>query len=111
MVSDLPTLKKNLGEISDVVLKTENVFTKAAKRIQKFQRAEEGREAIFKRIVYSIRGSFTVLNKAFIGFSAVGKIYDKTVGSMTNRNSPFYFARALSRGFVRVAIEFWTTCE
>ena len=87
MVSDLPTLKKNLGEISDVVLKTENVFTKAAKRIQKFQRAEEGREAIFKRIVYSIRGSFTVLNKAFIGFSAVGKIYDKTVGSMTNRNS------------------------
>ena len=87
MVSDLPTLKKNLGEISDVVLKTENVFTRAAKRIQKFQRAEEGREAVFKRIVYSIRGSFTVLNKAFIGFSAVGKIYDKTVGSMTDRNS------------------------
>lgn len=80
-------IEKDLKRLRSSQEEYEGFFTKVAKRIKQFQRAEEGREAVFKRIVYSIRGSFTVLNKAFIGFTAVGKVYDKAVGSIANKNS------------------------
>ena len=86
MVSDLPTLKRNLGEISGVTQKYEGALSKTANAIEAFMKTEKPFGNFMRRIVYA-SGGFRVINKAFIAFRTSGKIYDKTVGTLVNRNS------------------------
>jgi hypothetical protein len=86
MVSDLPTLKRNLGEISGVTQKYEGALSKTANALEAFMKTEKPFGSFMRRIVYA-SGGFRVINKAFIAFRTSGKIYDKTVGALVNRNS------------------------
>ena len=67
--------------------KFEGRLTKTANAIERFMQSEKGIANFAKRIIYSIRGGFNVINKTFLAFRVSGKIYDKTVGGLINSNS------------------------
>lgn len=61
-------------------------FSKTANALESFMKTEKPFQSFMRRIVYA-SGGFKVINQAFIGFRTAGKVYDKTVGSIVNKNS------------------------
>lgn len=86
-IDPLLNTKKTLGELSNVSLKYEGILTKMGKAVERFMTSQKSSTSFMRRVVYSFRGAYSVLNKINVTFMTTGKIYDKTIGAMMDRNS------------------------
>tara|TARA_R110002020_G_scaffold116854_1_gene267517 strand:- start:1313 stop:2674 length:1362 start_codon:yes stop_codon:yes gene_type:complete len=86
-IDPLLNTKKTLGELSNVSLKYEGILTKMGSAVERFMTSQKSSTAFMRRVIYSFRGAYSVLNKINVTFRTTGKIYDKTIGAMMDRNS------------------------
>lgn len=87
MADPLLNTKKTLGELTGATQKYEGVLTKMGKTVSDFMNATEGFKGFAKSFLYTFRGSFTILNKLKTNLLITGKVWDKTIGGMSNKNS------------------------
>lgn len=67
--------------------KYEGALTRAGKAVSGFMAAQDGFKGFAKSFLYTFKGTFTVLNKLKTNLLIAGKVWDNTIGGMSNKNS------------------------